>query len=330
MGASFGVVGRSQLAGYAGTAGGILRSRIHPLVPIAAIDLLAVAVALGAMNLVGTIVGGQRGNPFLSAIDQTKDDLVTFAAKAQVAPAPAPVVAKTVQAVAPKAKVPQVVVFAAMPDSELLFGQPVLIGGPFESGQGDTVRFICPEDVVAGSGNEPTPGTTRGEETPPTDVAVIEEPPLLEPEVVDEDPVSPPAAKIASIAGQTQTRALELADEAVVFPLMKVVDDVVPLKKNSNASSGTTTSAKAVVDSAGAAVTSAASAAVPAVSKAAHTVTATVAAPVVQAAAAPVQAAAAPVQTIAAPVVQSVASPAQQVVQSVAQPVTQVVGGLLN
>lgn len=315
MSASFSVVGRAQLAGYAGTASGILRSRIHPLVPIAAIDVLAVAVALGAMNLVGTIVGGQRENPFLAAIDRTKDDFTTFAVKA---PMPAPLVAQAVPAVAE--------VLAAVPDAELLFSPPVFIGGPFEAGQGDTVRFISPMDVAASNANEPTTGATgptTGEEPQPTDVAVVEEPLLPDPEVTDTDPWSPPVAKILSIAGRGQTRALELADQAVVTPLVEVVDDVVPLKKNSG--TGATASAGVNLGGAGGAVTSTASAAVPVVTKAASSVIT----PVVQAAAAPVQAVTAPVQSVAAPVVQSAAA-VQQVVQSITQPVTQVVGGLLN
>jgi hypothetical protein len=302
MSASFSVVGRAQLAGYAGTASGILRSRIHPLVPIAAIDVLAVAVALGAMNLVGTIVGGHRENPFLAAIDRTKDDFTTFAVRA---PMPAPVVAQTAPTVAE--------VFAAVPDSELLFAPPVFIGGPFEDGQGDTVRFISPVDVAATNANEPTTaasGPATGEEPQPTDVAVVEEPLLPDPAVTDDDPQSPSVAKILSIAGRTQTRALELADQAVVTPVEKVV----------------TAGASVDLGGAGAAVTSTASAAGPIVTNAASSVVA----PVVQAAAAPVQAVTAPVQSIAAPVVQSAAAPVRQVVQSVTQPVTQVVGGLLN
>ena len=272
MSASFSVVGRAQLAGYAGTASGILRSRIHPLVPIAAIDVLAVAVALGAMNLVGTIVGGHRENPFLAAIDRTKDDFTTFAVKAAVVPQAVPAITE---------------VLAAVPDAELLFAPPVFIGGPFEDGQGDTVRFISPVDVAATNANEPT--TNEGSE--PTDVAVVEEPVLPVPAV--NDPPSPPVAKILSIAGRGQERALKLANQAVVAPLVEVVDDVLPLKKNSGASAAATASAS--VNLGGASVSAV-----------------TAAAPCCE----PLRL---PVQTVAAPV--------EQVVQSVTQPVTQVVGG---
>lgn len=277
MSASFSVVGRAQLAGYAGTASGILRSRIHPLVPIAAIDVLAVAVALGAMNLVGTIVGGHQDNPFFTALDRSKDDFTTFAVKA---PMPAPVVAQAAPAVAE--------VLAAVPDAELLFAPPVFIGGPFEDGQGDTVRFISPVDVSASNANEPT--TNEGSE--PTDVAAVEEPVLPVPAV--NDPPSPPVAKILSIAGRGQERALKLANQAVVAPIVKVVDYVLPLKKNSDASAAATS---ASVNLGGASVRAV-----------------TAAAPVVT------SAVAAPVQTVAAPV--------QQMVQSITQPVTQVVGGV--
>ncbi len=283
MSASFSVVGRAQLAGYAGTASGILRSRIHPLVPIAAIDVLAVAVALGAMNLVGTIVGGQRENPFLTAIDRTKDDFTTFAVKA---PMPAPVVAKVAPAVAED--------LAAVPDAELLFAPPVFIGGPFEAGQGDTVRFISPADVAATNANEPT--TNEGSE--PTDVAVVKEPVL--PDSTVNDSPSPPVAKILSIAGRGQERALKLANQAVVAPVVKVVDDVLPLKKNSSASAGATARASVNLDAPVAPVTATVNAAAPVVASAVAT----------------------PVETVAGPV--------QQVVQSITQPVTQVVGGLLN
>ena len=279
MSASFGVVGREQLAGYASTASGILRSRIHPLVPVAAIDVLAVAVALGAMNLVGTMVGGQRENPFLAAIDRTKDDFTTFAVKA---PMPAPVVAQAAPALAE--------VLDPVPDTELLFAPPVFIGGPFEDGQGDTVRFISPGEVAASNANEPT--TNEGSE--PTDVAAVEEPVLPVPAV--NDPPSPPVAKILSIAGRGQEGALKLANQAVVAPIVKVVDYALPLKRNSGASAATMASAS--VNLGGASI-SAVTAAAPVVASAVAT----------------------PVETVAAPV--------QQVVQSITQPVTQVVGGLL-
>ena len=281
MSANFDVVGRLQLAGYASAATGILRSRIHPFVPVAAIDVLAVALALGAMNIVGTMVGGHRENPFLAAIDRTKDDFTTFAVKAAVVPQAVPAITE---------------VLAAVPDAELLFAPPVFIGGPFEDGQGDTVRFISPGDVAATNPNEPT--TNEGSE--PTDVAVVEEPLLPVPEVTDTDPQSPSVAKILSIAGRTQTRALELADQAVVTPLVEVVDDVLPLKKNSGASAAAAASASVNLGAAVAPVTATVIAAAPVVASAV----------------------AAPVHTVAAPV--------EQVAQSVTQPVTQVVGGLLN
>jgi hypothetical protein len=304
MSASFGDVGRLQLAGYASAATGILRSRIHPLVPVAAIDVLAVALALGAMNIVGTMVGGYRENPFIGDIGRTKDDLALFAV---VAPEPPP--SDRISKVAPTA-----IALAAVPDVELLFAAPILIGGPFEGGQGDTVRFVSLEGGSGSSG--PAAGA---DQPPPSVVAESEDPtsPIPIPDASD-DPSSPPLAKILSIAGRTQARAVELASR-VAEPIIKAADrsaNLVPLQKYSsnNAAGGTT--AKATV------VTVAAP------------VTATVAAapPVASAATTAVAAVAAPVQAVAAPV-QAVTAPVQQVAQTVTQPVTKAVsaiGGLLN
>jgi hypothetical protein len=196
MSANFDVVGRLQLAGYAGTASGILRSRIHPLVPIAAIDVLAVALALGAMNIVGTIVSGYRENPFITALDRVKDDVTAYPAIA-IAPAVPKPVSTTLAAL------------MLVPNAELLFAPPMIIGTPFEANTGDTVRFISPADVAA-SGGSSTNGSAEGEPSS-TDIAVIEDPdpPLPTPNITD--PPSPPVAKILGIAGVGQARALELA-----------------------------------------------------------------------------------------------------------------------
>lgn len=215
MSASFGDVGRLQLAGYAGAATGILRSRIHPLVPIAAIDVLAVALALGAMNIVGTMVSGHRENPFMGDIGRAKDDLALFAV---VAPEPP---SDRTSKVAPTA-----IALAAVPDVELLFAAPVLIGGPFEAGQGDTVRFVSLEGGSGSSG--PAAGA---DQPPPSDVAETEDPtpPVPIPDASG-DPSSPPLAKILSIAGRTQARALELASR-VTEPVINAADggaDLVP------------------------------------------------------------------------------------------------------
>jgi hypothetical protein len=112
-------------------------------------------------------------------------------------------------------------------------------------------------------------------------------------------------AKILSIAGRTQARAVELASRVAADGGV----DLVPLQKysanNAKTTVGTTVSAGSTV--VGATV-------------------AAVAAPVVASATTTV------VTTVAAPV-QSVAAPVQQVAGTVTQPVTQAVsavGGLLN
>jgi hypothetical protein len=281
MSVSFNDVGRLQLGGYASAATGILRSRIHPLVPVAAIDVLAVALALGAMNIVGTMVGGHRENPFMGDVGRSKDDLAMFSATA-VPPGATSKIA------------PTAVALAAVPDVELLFAAPVLIGSPFEAGQGDTVRFVSLEDGASSSG----PAAGAGQ-TPPADVAESEDPtPSIPIPDASDDPSSPPVAKILSIAGRTQARALELASR-VTAPVIKAADgsaDLVPRQKYS------------------------------ANNAVAAPVAATVAAPVVA------NVATTTVATVAGPV-QSVASPVQQVAGTVTQPVTKAVSavdGLLN
>jgi hypothetical protein len=287
MSASFGDVGRLQLAGYASAATGILRSRIHPLVPVAAIDVLAVALALGAMNIVGTMVGGHRENPFMGDLGRTKDDVAIFSAIA-VPPCATSKIA------------PTAVALAGVPDVELLFGAPVLIGGPFEGGQGDTVRFVSPEDVASSSGP-----ATGADQPPGSDMAKTEDPTPVPIPGVSDDPSSPPLAKILSIAGRTQARALELSSRATAPVIKAAVGslDLVPLQQYSG--------------NAGATVSAAVSA---------TGVTSTIAAPVLA------KVATTTVTTAAAPV-QAVAAPIQQVAQTVKQPVTQAVsaiGGLLN
>lgn len=343
MRAFFSGRGQSQLAGYAGTAGGVLRSRIHPLMPIAAIDLFAIVVGLGALTLVGTIVSGQHGTMFLLANDRTKDDFTSFAVSAVSALPMAmdPVLSKAaVKSAASELRSRRIarqpagplLVWAAMPSEEVLFGQPVLIGGPFESNNnGDTVRFVCPLNT----GHPPHCGIWPpvAEESPPTnDVAVIEDRAL---------PFQENGPKSHSGAERTQTTTATASAPATQIVAAAPV-----------AAPAAVQSVAAPVAKAAAPVAQVAAPVVQAATPVVHA-----AAPVVQAAAAPVRAVAAPAQKVAAPVVQATAPVARaavpvaqatapvvqaaapvaqaaaapvQLVQSVTQSVTGGIAGLLN
>lgn len=62
MGGNLAFPGRAQLAGYAGLAGA-LRGRARPAAVIVAVDVLAVALAFGALHIAGTIMAGKAPAP---------------------------------------------------------------------------------------------------------------------------------------------------------------------------------------------------------------------------------------------------------------------------
>jgi hypothetical protein len=139
MGNDLIVSGRMQLAGYAGLAG-MMRGRGRRIAVIAAVDVLAVVLAFGALHITGAMMGGGSQMPQL--IPPVSAATEPVSATTPLVPAPR---------IAPKPEV-----FAAMPDAAVMFAEPTVIasGFTFTPDASSSSSFAPPQQVALA---EPTP-----------------------------------------------------------------------------------------------------------------------------------------------------------------------------
>lgn len=180
------VAGRLQLAGYAGTAAGILRSRVHPLIAVSVVDILAVALGLGALYVAGVMVTGSHPAQFIASETAVGNAAAQPARTAPIVAAQTPAAQKT-----PAAR--PAVVYAALPTDEVFFSDPVYIGGEVAPGEyacgfpNCVDHFVTPVEIAAAE--EPSAVT------PPADVASTD------------DTAHAPVDKIIGISGVARSAA---------------------------------------------------------------------------------------------------------------------------
>jgi hypothetical protein len=141
MGTDLVTFGRAQLAGYAGLAGAV-RGRAKPIAIIAAVDILAIALAFGAMHITGAMISGHA-------------PLASLAPPAAAEPAPA-----AAETSVPLPRVAPLVgqALAAMPDDAVMFAQSVGMARGFTFTPSDAPyqsTFTPPAEAMATA--EPQP-----------------------------------------------------------------------------------------------------------------------------------------------------------------------------
>ncbi|HVY19560.1 MAG TPA: hypothetical protein VHA70_05715 [Bauldia sp.] len=190
MGTDLVTYGRAQLVGYAGFSGA-LRGRAKPIAIFAAADILAVALAFGALHVTGAMISGHTPLPQL-----------TSPAAAEAAPVTADI-STPLPRIAPLARQ----ALAAMPDSAVMFSQPVGIARAFSFA----------------SASEPSSSSF----TPPADTTAA----AAEPEPAPASPVMPlprqrPVQQIAQRAADVATPVIDAADGSLDRLLLRDVPSV--------------------------------------------------------------------------------------------------------
>jgi hypothetical protein len=143
MGTDLVVAGRTQLAGYAGFAGAI-RGRARPFAVIAAVDVLAVALAFGALHLTGMMVSGSGLPQLVPPVNAATEPVAATTPLVPPAPRLAPVRHE----------------LAAMPDAAVMFGKPIAMidrGFTFEAPAASSSSHFEPPATVAAAEPEPAP-----------------------------------------------------------------------------------------------------------------------------------------------------------------------------
>lgn len=147
MGTDLIVAERGQLAAYAGFSGA-LRERVRPFAVIAAVDVLAVALAFGALHVAGMMMGGGNVPQLIQPTSASAEPL-----------AEAPPAAPPLPHVAPPREQ-----FAAMPDVGVMFEEPVVamaqgftFDNPSTSSSSTFVPPSPPPVAVADPEPAPTP-----------------------------------------------------------------------------------------------------------------------------------------------------------------------------
>ncbi|MEJ0012535.1 MAG: hypothetical protein WDM94_07900 [Bauldia sp.] len=212
MGTDLVVARRAQLAGYAGFAGAI-RGRARPIAVIAAVDVLAVALAFGAIHLTGMMVGGSNIPQLIPPVSAATE----------------PVAATTPLVPPTRRLVPAPRALAAMPDAAVMFARPVaMIDRGF--------TFAAPSS------------SSSSFETPPAAVAAVEPaPPVAAPTPVP-TPRLRPLERVAAIA----TPVIDAADGSLDRLLLRDVVPAVgtSVAQTGNALRQTTTGAEGAVSAA--------------------------------------------------------------------------------
>jgi hypothetical protein len=145
MGTDLIVAGRRELAGYAGFAG-VVRGRARPIAVVAAIDVLAVALAFGALHVTGLMMGGGSVPQLIQPTSAAAEPLAEVTPVAPLLPRLAP----------PRDR------FAAMPDVAVMFDAPVVAlarGFTFDNpATSSPSTFVPPSPpLVAVADPEPAP-----------------------------------------------------------------------------------------------------------------------------------------------------------------------------
>jgi hypothetical protein len=195
MGTDLVVAGRREVAAYVGFANAI-RGRSRPIAVIAAVDVLAVGLALGALHLTGAMMGSGKLPQIIPPVSAAEP----AATDTPLVPLPRPAPEKTH--------------FAATPDAAVMFSAPVEIAEGFTFDQPPASSSFTSQPPAATAAAEP--------EQPPA----VEQPPVPAPRLRPLAGVAELAAPVIDNADGSLDRLLMRDVPAVTSSVVARTDNV--------------------------------------------------------------------------------------------------------